>query len=262
MKYILTTTIGPDIRWWPLQVTPLSKLSPFATQKGFQAIAGALKSIKRLRDGSFLVECGRKAQATDLLKTVKFVDQPVKVSVHTSLNSSLAVIWCRDLKNMSEVGILGELKDQGFGVHRVTVRKNGEVIPTSTIFLTFNSPDLPKEIKVGYLRVKVELFVHNPLRCFNCNRFGHTSAGCKTTAKYVRCAKGNKTESVMSHSCFNCSEPSCCFSHRLPRLADWERDSTLLRWETHLFPRSQTAGRGEDSSHLFTDIDIVFQCYQ
>ena len=37
----------------------LQKLSPFAVQKGFQAIAGTLKSIKRLRDGSFLVECGR-----------------------------------------------------------------------------------------------------------------------------------------------------------------------------------------------------------
>ena len=34
---------------------PLSKLSPFAVQKGFQAIAGTLKSTKRLRDGSFLV---------------------------------------------------------------------------------------------------------------------------------------------------------------------------------------------------------------
>ena len=34
---------------------PLSKLSPFAVQKGFQAVAGTLKSIKRLRDGSFLV---------------------------------------------------------------------------------------------------------------------------------------------------------------------------------------------------------------
>ena len=30
----------------------LSKLSPFAVQKGFQAIAGTLKSTKRLRDGS------------------------------------------------------------------------------------------------------------------------------------------------------------------------------------------------------------------
>ena len=47
---------------------PLSKLSPFAVQKGFQAAAGTPKSIKRLRDGSFLVECARKSQAMSLLK--------------------------------------------------------------------------------------------------------------------------------------------------------------------------------------------------
>ena len=51
----------------------LSTLSSFAVQKGFQAVAGTLKSIKRLKDGSFLVECGKRAQAqnyseqTDLL---------------------------------------------------------------------------------------------------------------------------------------------------------------------------------------------------
>ena len=56
---------------------PLSKLSPFAVQKGFQAIAGTLKSTKRLRDGSFLLECSRRAQAENLLKTVTFVDRPV-----------------------------------------------------------------------------------------------------------------------------------------------------------------------------------------
>ena len=48
---------------------PLQKLSPFAVQKGFQVIAGTLKSIKRLRDGSNLVECGKKAQAQNLLRT-------------------------------------------------------------------------------------------------------------------------------------------------------------------------------------------------
>ena len=61
---------------------PLSKLTLFAVQKGFQAIAGAFKSTKRLRDGSFLVECSRKVQAENLLKTVHFVDRPVHVSVH------------------------------------------------------------------------------------------------------------------------------------------------------------------------------------
>ena len=61
---------------------PPSKLSPFAVQKGFQAIAGTLKSTKMLRDGSFLVECSRRAQAENLLKTATFVDRPVHVCVH------------------------------------------------------------------------------------------------------------------------------------------------------------------------------------
>ena len=53
----------------------LSKLSPFAVQKGFQAVAGTLKSIKRLRDGSFRVECGERAQAQNLLQTDLLTDQ-------------------------------------------------------------------------------------------------------------------------------------------------------------------------------------------
>ena len=39
---------------------PLQKLSPFAVQKGFQAIIGTLKNIKRLRDGSFLIPTPNK----------------------------------------------------------------------------------------------------------------------------------------------------------------------------------------------------------
>ena len=66
---------------------PLSKLSPFAVQKGFQAIAGTLKSTKRLRDGSFLVECSRRAQAENLMRTTTFVNRLVHVSMHKTLNS-------------------------------------------------------------------------------------------------------------------------------------------------------------------------------
>ena len=91
---------------------PLSKLSPFAIQKGFQAIARTLKSIKHLRGGSFLVECTRKLQAMGLLKTTQFIDRPVRVSIHKALNSSRGVIRCRDLVDMSEVEIRDELKDQ------------------------------------------------------------------------------------------------------------------------------------------------------
>ena len=91
---------------------------------------------------------------------------------------------------MSETEIRDELKTRGVvEVRRVTVKKEGKVIPTNTLFLTFNRPDIPKEIAVGYLKVKVELFVPNPLRCFNCNKFGHTSQRCRTTAKCQRCGE-------------------------------------------------------------------------
>ena len=82
---------------------PLSKLSPIAVQKGFQAIAGTLKSTKRLRDGSFPVECSRKTQAENLLKTVNFVDRPVHAPVHKTLNSSRGVIRCRELSELSRM---------------------------------------------------------------------------------------------------------------------------------------------------------------
>ena len=143
---------------------PLSKLSPFAVQRGFQVVAGTLESIKRLRDGSFLVECGKRAQAQNLLRTNIFIDRPVRVSVHKTLNSSRGVIRCRDLAYMTEVEIRDELKDQGVvGVNRVTLKKEGKVIPTNTLFLTFGSPELPKKITVCYLKVKVALFIPNPM---------------------------------------------------------------------------------------------------
>ena len=100
------------------------------------------------------------------------------------MNSSQVVIRCRDLADMSEVEIRDELKDQGVvGVNRMTVKKEGKVVPTNTLFLMFGSPELLKEITVGYLKVKVALFVPNPMRCFNCNKFGHTSQRCKVVEK-------------------------------------------------------------------------------
>ena len=72
---------------------PLSKLSLFAVQKGFQVVVGTLKSIKRLRDGSFLVECVRKSQAMGLLKTTQCVDRPTSMCLHPQ---SVELVMCHD----------------------------------------------------------------------------------------------------------------------------------------------------------------------
>ena len=90
------------------------------------------------------------------------------------------------------------------------MKKEWKVIHTNTLFLTFCSAEFPKEIiiTVRYLKVKVALFVRNPMRCFNCDMFGHTSQGCKISTechlcrkeKYERLCEGPKL-------CSNCNGP-------------------------------------------------------
>ena len=48
---------------------------------------------------------------------------------------------------MSETEIRDELKTQGVvEVHRVTVKKEGNAIPTNTLFLTFNRPTYQRKL--------------------------------------------------------------------------------------------------------------------
>ena len=52
---------------------------------------------------------------------------------------------CRHLADMLEVEIRDELKDQGVvGVNRVTLKKEGKVIPTNTLFLPFGFSGTPE----------------------------------------------------------------------------------------------------------------------
>ena len=129
---------------------------------------------------------------------------------------------------MSEVEIRAELKDQGVvGVNRVILKTEGKVIPTNTLFLTFGSPELPKEITVGYLKVKVALFVPNPMRCFNCNKFGHTSQRCKVAAKCTGCGKDeHEGQCEGPKLCSNCNGPHASSAKDCPV---WQKEKEIQR---------------------------------
>ena len=113
---------------------------------------------------------------------------------------------------MTEVEIRDELKDQ---VNRVTL-KEGKVSPTSTLFLTFGSPELPKEITVGYLKVKMALFVPNPMRCFNCT---HEPTKCTGCGKHEGQCEGPKL-------CSNCNGPHASSAKDCPV---WQKEKEIER---------------------------------
>ena len=83
------------------------------------------------------------------------------------------------------------------------------------------------EPAVGYLKVKVALFVSNPMRCFNCNKFGHTSQRCKVAAKCTGCGK-DKHEG-------QCEGPKLCSNRNGPHASSakdcpvWQKEKEIQR---------------------------------
>ena len=70
-------------------------------------------------------------------------------------------------------------------VCRITVRRDGIIKPTNSFVLTFNSPNLPTVVKIGFIQVKVDVYIPSPLRCYNCQVYGHHENKCGRHAATV-----------------------------------------------------------------------------
>ena len=118
----------------------LNKLSPFAIQKAIVCLASEPKSVKKIKSG-LLIECTTQKHSSCLLQSTVFCNVPIKVTAHSSLNSSKGVINCRDVEGVSEEEICQNLSSQDVTfVRRIKVRRNNELLPTNTFVLTFNVP--------------------------------------------------------------------------------------------------------------------------
>ncbi|XP_076329012.1 uncharacterized protein LOC143235093 isoform X1 [Tachypleus tridentatus] len=149
-------------------------MSPFFIQKGLEGLAGSPKSVKKCLSGDILVKTSTSQHSELLLHSKTIGDIPIEVTPHATLNSSQGVIVERDLKNIPESEILAGFSTQGVSaVRHISTRKDGIIVPTHVLILTFTSSHLPAIIKAGYLNCSVWPYVPNPLQCFQCQWFGH-----------------------------------------------------------------------------------------
>ncbi|XP_067126784.1 uncharacterized protein [Centruroides vittatus] len=167
---------------------PLAKCSPFLIQKLFESTIGHLKKTQKLRSGDLLVETASPQQTVKLLSMKTLGDMAISVTPHVSLNSSRGVISEFDLMSEDESDIQIGLSDQGVtSVRRISIRRDGKLIPTKHLILTFNNPALPSFVTAGYLRCAVRPYIPNPLRCFKCQRFGHSQTSCRGKSLCAQC---------------------------------------------------------------------------
>jgi hypothetical protein len=215
------------------------KLSIFGIQKLLQCAVGEVKSAKKLRSGSVLIEVCSKTQADRALKLNHWVDQPVKITPHRSLNSSKGIIRCPQFKECEDSEVLVELKPLGVtSLKRFTLKKNGNVIPTGTFLLIFNSSTPPKSLKAAYMNIAVEQYIPNPLRCYNCQKYGHGKTNCKSHQVCARCGKDGHADSGCEEQpqCTNCSGNHAAYSKECPEWAK-QYEITQIKHEKNIsFP--------------------------
>ena len=245
---ILTTSLdSAPICSWPRFLLikgtdnerPLYKLSPFAVNKAIVAVLGSDPfNIKKLRNGEILIEVDKEAQSSKLLKTAKLnltMDNfiPITVSPHYSLNTKKGVIRCPDIKECSDEEILEGLKDEGvIKLDRISVFRDGQKKPTGTFILTFQSQTLPKYIRVGYYRVAVSQFIPCPIRCYKCQKFGHTKFNCRKNEVCNKCGKEDHTDSqecMNEAKCVNCQGNHASNDKTCPK---WKEEKEIQRIKT------------------------------
>ena len=189
----------------------LTKLNMFKVDRTIRDQIGTCKKISEdFKEKSWTVEVLSEEQGNKLLKLKKLVQESVKVVAHEWHNQSQGVITCSLLKGYSDEDIAEGLAEQGVVRCRRIIKgmKSPRPEPTTTLILTFNTSLPPSRINIRTgLQERVRPYVPLPMRCFNCQEYGHTGTKCRKTQPIcVRCSTGISE----AHSSDSCQRPVNC----------------------------------------------------
>ncbi|GFV53252.1 uncharacterized protein TNCV_1644841 [Trichonephila clavipes] len=204
---------------------------PFLIHKGITACVGDVKTIRKLRSGDLFIEVTSSKQALALASLQKLAHFDIQVKRHATLNYSRGVISAADLYNVTEEEILENMAEQNVSqVRRITIRRDGQVLKTKHLILTFATPDLPQSVKVAYLHCPVRPYIPNPLRCFQCQRFGHSKTTCRGQPTCARCAEvgHDSADCKAREKCVNCKGDHPSYSRSCPTWSI-EKEITALK---------------------------------
>ena len=183
----------------------LSNLSPIAI--GRQLKEQKINPLKVTKNSNRLnIRVSNAKDCNNLLKLKTFCGIEVKIEPHATLNNSKGVIKNNELKycTIEEMESMKGITD----AHQIIRTENGKEIKTGTWFLTFDRPICPKFIDIEYLKnIPVLPYIPKPMKCHNCQRFGHTKKRCKGKARCSQCGEAPHKEKCNKEAyCPNCKK--------------------------------------------------------
>ena len=174
-------------------------------------LGGSYADIKVLPSGDLLIRCRNSGQMNKMLSCTDLGDcgKPIQVTVSAYTLKPIEVkgVISNVPLDLSDAEIKEAIAgNQVTFVRRFSYRSDKGVMPSRSVLVCFNSTILPAIVDIGYLRFRPRPYVPPPLRCFNCNRYGHQAKKCRSVHRCTKCGGRHAYEScTTSHpKCINC----------------------------------------------------------
>ncbi|KAL4121228.1 hypothetical protein QTP88_013784 [Uroleucon formosanum] len=98
---------------------------------------------------------------------------------------------------------------------RISVKKDGNIVPTRIVELKFLSPKLPNHISIYNMIFDVNPSIRSPVQRNCCLRYGHTQKFCRSDPRCSHC--GASKHSISECPTVHATDPSCLFC-KLPHV--------------------------------------------
>lgn len=171
-------------------------------------LVGEIAFAKVLQDGALMIACRNEEQKNKAIK-IKTVGKQMVLNYKIVGQES----WVYGVINGIPLGVtMEELKQNLEGAKvidavRLQMNREGRRMDSLSVRLKLEGKEVPDRIKMGYISYPIRKYIAPPLRCYNCQRYGHTASVCKSKMRCARCGgehEFGKCGEGVGLKCCNC----------------------------------------------------------
>lgn len=195
--------------------TSMRRLHPTVVHRALFALIGEYEGPRPLRSGDLLITCKTTKQVKALLESGSLSDRvsgkqiPIKSSLYPGRPYRNRAVISGVPLAISDSELVEELSNAGVSSVKRLKRKGQDGYLTSlSVLLHFHCDKIPDTVSYSYLRFRTRPYNPPPLRCFRCNRFGHSQGACRGQARCSKCGGIDHEHSSCTKDkfCINCKK--------------------------------------------------------
>lgn len=196
-----------------------NNISPFVIHKWISSFSKHINVKKMKKIGNLLLDVQDTKAAIKIMAETHFYNFKISVAPHNNLNKSQGVFYCKDLRDIPDSEILAELESQFVS----SVRRLGSGDsnnPRSLFVATFDRPQLPDRIVIGYLSIPLRPYIPQPMICTNCYQMGHRRSKCNNHKICKTCSEESHEGLCSAIKCMLCKGNHANLDKSCPKLIE------------------------------------------